>query len=97
MSGKTSNEGKTRYNAKACDRLCPFGPKGRKAKIQAAADAAGKTLNEFIVKAIDERMEQTRAHCRRVEWKIRDQAGRAAADVHSWGSLLAGAVFCKFM
>ena len=33
-------------------------PKGRKAEIQAAADAAGETLNEYIVKAIDERMER---------------------------------------
>ena len=33
-------------------------PKGRKAEIQAAADAVGETLNEYIVKAIDERMER---------------------------------------
>lgn len=33
-------------------------PKGRKAEIQAAADAAGETLNEYIVKAIDERIER---------------------------------------
>ena len=58
MSGKTSNESKAKYNAKSYDRLYPFVPKGRKAEIQAAADAAGETLNEFIVKAIDERMER---------------------------------------
>ena len=33
-------------------------PKGRKAEIQAAADAAGESLNDFITKAIDERMER---------------------------------------
>jgi hypothetical protein len=33
-------------------------PKGRKAEIQAAADALGETLNEYIVKAIDERIER---------------------------------------
>lgn len=33
-------------------------PKGRKSEIQDAADAAGETLNEYIVKAIDERMER---------------------------------------
>lgn len=46
------------YNAKAYDRLYPFVPKGRKAEIQAAADAAGESLNDFITKAIDERMER---------------------------------------
>lgn len=57
MGGKTSNESKSKYNAKAYDRLYPFVPKGRKAEIQAIADAMGETLNEFIVKAIDERIE----------------------------------------
>jgi len=47
-----------RYTAKAYDRLYPFVPRGRKAEIQAAADAQGETLNEFIVKAIDERMKR---------------------------------------
>lgn len=44
------------YNAKSYDRLYPFVPKGKKAEIQAAAAARGETLNEFIIKAIDERM-----------------------------------------
>lgn len=46
------------YNAKMYDRLYPYVKKGHKAEIQAAADAAGETLNEYIVKAIDERMER---------------------------------------
>ncbi|WP_312279293.1 hypothetical protein [Oscillibacter sp.] len=58
MGGKTSNESKAKYNAKAYDRLYPFVPKGRKAEIQAAADAVGESLNDFIRKAIDERMER---------------------------------------
>ena len=33
-------------------------PKGRKAEIQAVADAQGESLNDFIIKAIDERMER---------------------------------------
>ena len=33
-------------------------PKGRKAEIQAAAKAQGESLNDFIVTAIDERMER---------------------------------------
>ncbi len=48
------------YNEKAYERLYPFVPKGRKAEIQFAAKAQGETLNEFIVKAIDERMERLR-------------------------------------
>ena len=34
--------------------------KGHKAEIQAAADAVGESLNDFITKAIDERMERLR-------------------------------------
>lgn len=45
-----------RNTARAYDRLYPFVPKGKKAEIQAAADKQGETLNEFIVKAIEERM-----------------------------------------
>lgn len=58
MSGKTSNASKAKYNAKTYDRLYPFVSKGRKAEIQAAADKAGESLNDFIVKAIDERMKK---------------------------------------
>lgn len=55
-SSKARIAANNRYSAKAYDRLYPFVPKGRKAEIQAAAEEAGETLNEFIVKAIDERM-----------------------------------------
>ena len=47
-----------KYNAKAYDRLYPFVPRGRKAEIQAAAGAVKESLNDFICKAIDERMER---------------------------------------
>ena len=46
------------YNEKNYDRLYPFVPKGRKAEIQAVAETQGETLNEFIVKAIEERMKR---------------------------------------
>lgn len=55
---KAQTRASNKYHEKAYDRLYPFVPKGRKAEIQAAADAAGETLNEFIVKAIDKRMER---------------------------------------
>lgn len=47
-----------KYAAKAYDRLYPFVPKGRKAEIQAAADSLGESLNDFIVKAIDDRIDR---------------------------------------
>ena len=50
-----------KYAAKAYDRLYPFVPKGRKAEIQAVADVLGESLNDFIVTAIDERMERVLA------------------------------------
>mgnify|MGYP001002771468 CR=1 FL=1 len=49
---KAQTRASNKYHEKAYDRLYPFVPKGRKAEIQAAADAAGETLNEYIVKAI---------------------------------------------
>ena len=33
-------------------------PKGRKSEIQDAADSVGESLNDFICKAIDERIER---------------------------------------
>ena len=39
-------------------RMTGFIHLSRKAEIQAAASARGETLNEFIVRAIDERMER---------------------------------------
>lgn len=58
MDKQKSTDYKRQFNAQKYDRLYPYVPKGRKAEIQAAADAVGETLNEFIVKAIDERMER---------------------------------------
>ncbi len=58
MSGKTSNASKAKYNAKSYDRLYPFAPKGHKAEIQAAADAVGESLNEYVMNAVDQRMER---------------------------------------
>lgn len=57
-ASKAAINAHAKYNAKSYDRLYPFVPKGKKAEIQAAADQQGETLNEFIVKAIDERMKR---------------------------------------
>ena len=55
--GKTSSAVKNRYNAKAYDQLPIRIPKGQKATVQAAAEAAGESVNEFVQKAILARME----------------------------------------
>ena len=55
---KKQTEWSKAYNAKTYDRLYPFVQKGRKAEIQAEADKLGETLNEFIVRAIEERIER---------------------------------------
>mgnify|MGYP001127434309 FL=1 len=46
------------FNKRNYDRIEIKVPKGRKAIIKAAATAAGQSVNEFIAKAIDERMER---------------------------------------
>ena len=46
------------FNKRNYDRIEIKVPKGRKAVINAAATAAGQSVNEFIAKAIDERMER---------------------------------------
>ena len=58
MGGKTSSESKSKYNVKSYDRLYPFVPKGHKNEIEICAKSVGESLNEFIVKAIDQRMER---------------------------------------
>lgn len=46
------------FNKRNYDRIEIKVPKGGKAVIKAAATAAGQSVNEFIAKAIDERMEK---------------------------------------
>jgi len=47
-----------KYVKKNYDRIEVKVPKGRKVYIQAAADAAGESLNKYIFKATDERIER---------------------------------------
>lgn len=56
--GKAATKAKNKYNSSAYDSLHPFVPKGRKAEIKAVADSVGESLNEFVVTAIDERIEK---------------------------------------
>lgn len=61
MSGKTSNASKAKYNAKTYDRIQLVVAKGRKDEIQAHAAAKGESLNGYVTKAVDERIERDRA------------------------------------
>ena len=58
MGGKTSNESKAKYNAKAYDRINIAVPKGRKADLQAVADQHGQSLNGYINRVLDEALER---------------------------------------
>lgn len=53
-----TTKAKNKYNAKTYDRLYPFVKAGNKSKIEAAAKAAGQSLNDYIVSAVYARMKQ---------------------------------------
>ena len=44
------------YNKQKYDRTTIMTPKGKKDEIRAAAKAAGMSMNEFIVSAIEEKL-----------------------------------------
>lgn len=50
---KASNKASQRYQKKHLERLYITVKKGEKAKIQAAAKAAGKSLNAYVLSAIE--------------------------------------------
>lgn len=58
--GKTSSKVKDRYNAKAYDEIKLRVPKGKKDTIKAHAAKVGESVNGYIKKAVDERMERDR-------------------------------------
>ncbi len=51
--GKSATEAKRRYNEKAYDRIYPAIKKGKKEIYIAAAQAAGKSLNEWVETTLD--------------------------------------------
>ena len=55
---KPSTAAKNQYNAKAYDRLNVVVSKGRKAELQVHAEEQGESLNDFIVRAVDETIER---------------------------------------
>ncbi len=54
---KPQTRASNKYNAKAYDRLAIQVKKGRKSEIQAAAQKQGESLNAYVVKAVEQRME----------------------------------------
>lgn len=61
MGGKTSNESKAKYNAKAYDRINIAVPKGRKDEIQAIAEQRGQSINAYINTIIEEALANAKA------------------------------------
>jgi len=57
-NAKAATRAKNKYNAENYDRLYPLVKKGEKEKIENAAKADDKSLNEYIVAAIYEKMER---------------------------------------
>lgn len=60
MSERKNSEARIRannkYNAKTYDRINIAIPKGKKEVIQAQAAAQGKSVNAFVVEAIEEKL-----------------------------------------
>lgn len=57
-TSKAQQKATNKYIAKAYDRINLTIPKGQKDIIQAAAEKQGESLNGYIKKAIERRMEQ---------------------------------------
>lgn len=55
---KAATKAKNKYNKENYDRLYPVTKKGRKKEYEEAAKKAGLSLNDFIIKAIEEKIER---------------------------------------
>lgn len=55
---KAATKAKNKYNKENYDRLYPVTKKGRKKIYEEAAKRAGLSLNDFIIKAIEEKIER---------------------------------------
>ena len=56
--GTAATRAKNKYNAENYERVSLSVPKGDKEKYKAAAEAAGKSLNQFIIDCIEEKMDK---------------------------------------
>ena len=58
IQGTAQTRAKNKYNAKAYDSLRIVVKKGRKELIKAFAESQGESINGFVNKAIDEKIER---------------------------------------
>ena len=58
MGGKTSYASIKKYEDKTYDKMLLRVKKGEREKIKAAAEAKGLSVNQFIVGAIEQRLER---------------------------------------
>ncbi|MBR5537776.1 MAG: Arc family DNA-binding protein [Clostridia bacterium] len=58
--GKTSNQSKDKYNAKAYDDIRLRVPKGQKERIQAYAEQNGESLNGFLNRLIEQELNKNK-------------------------------------
>lgn len=56
MAGFDRMKYQNEYNKQKYDRTTIMTPKGKKEQIKAAASAAGMSMNEFIISAIEEKL-----------------------------------------
>lgn len=56
--GTSATRAKNKYNAANYDRIYPVVPKGRKKMYEQAAADAGESLSEYVIKAIEQRLER---------------------------------------
>ena len=54
----TSTAVKNRWNAKTYDRICITIPKGYGEKLREYCEADGKSVNEVVINALKEKMEE---------------------------------------
>ena len=58
---KAQQKAVQKYVKNNCDRVVVTFPKGRRDEIKSAAATAGESLNSYIKKAVDQRMERDNA------------------------------------
>ena len=56
--GTSATRAKQKYNTANYDRLYPYVPKGRKSVYEEAAKSAGISLNDYVVRALDEKIDR---------------------------------------
>ncbi|WP_438432902.1 transcriptional regulator [Gorillibacterium sp. sgz500922] len=61
--GTAATKAKNKYNAANYDRLYPYVPKGRKAVYEAAARKAKVSLNDYLIQALEEKIERENDTC----------------------------------